>query len=497
MDLRARSEGTAPDLEQRLLAQAPLFRAWADYLDRVDQPFTIPGHQRRAASVSPLLARMLDSDVPLFGGLDTVNLDGGVLRSAEKRAAAQWGADWCRYSTGGSTHANQAVLLGALRPGQTVLVTRSAHRSTLLGIVLTGARPVWLPVDLDAGTGLPVGVSRSTVRAALTQHPDAAAAVLVEPSYVGVSSPDLAAIIADLSLAGVPVLVDQAWGAHLGFHPGYPPHALELGADALVTSAHKALPAFSQGAILLARCDRLSAERLERGFEATNTTSPAGAVLASTDAARALLAQPEGRDLLDRAASAVDLARTRLRAAGFRVPGPEDFPTRTFDPAKLVVLRGEPEQDLRVVAAHLARLGMPVEMADRDTLVPMVGLLDPGLALDALVIGVLAVDFDPVATDTPFAHVSAWTSGSLPPPRQVLSPRDAFFAAHEDVPAARAVGRVSAEVVAPYPPGVPVLVPGEEISADTLELLREAAARGTRIAYASDPGLATFSVVAE
>lgn len=485
-------------LEERLLDEAPLFSAWARYVDGVVSPFTIPGHQRRAGAVSPLLARMLDGDVPLFGGLDSVNLDAGVLTEAERRAAAQWGVDWCRYSTGGSTQANQAALLACVAPGQTVLVSRSAHRSTLLGIVLTGARPVWLPVDLDAETGLPTGVSAATVAAALAAHPDAAAVVLVDPSYAGVASAELPTIVEDAHRVGVPVLVDQAWGAHFGFHPAYPPHALALGADVMVTSAHKALPAFSQAAVLLARTDRLSRDRLERGFEATNTTSPAGAVLASTDAARALLVQPEGRDLLGRAAELVDAARSRLRAAGYRVPGPEDFPARTFDPAKLVVLRGRPQHDLQAVADHLARRGMPVEMADRDTLVPMVGLVDPGPALQALVDHVLAAQPAPEGARSPVGGLtSAWTSGAMEPPEQAMTPREAFFAAHEQVTAEHAVGRVCAEVVAPYPPGVPVLVPGEVISSRTLELLQEAAARGTRIAYAADPGLRSLAVVVD
>ncbi|GAA1158216.1 decarboxylase [Nocardioides aquiterrae] len=478
-------------LEERLLADAPLLRAWADFVARGGVPFTIPGHQRRAGTLAPLLGRLLDADVPLFGGLDGVNLDHGRLADAQARAAALWGADWCRFSVGGSTHANQSVLLGATRPGDTVLVARNAHRSTLLGLVLSGARPHWLPVAVDAATGLPGGVTESDLATALDAEPGAALVVLVSPSYAGTVTPGLGALVELAHHRGVPVAVDQAWGAHLGFHPDYPGHALRAGADLMVTSAHKGLPAFSQAALVLARTGRVAPERLDRGFEAGDTTSPAGAVLASTDAARALLAQPEGRELLDRAAAVVADARVRLRAAGYAVPGPGDFPPGTFDPAKLVVQRSRADHDLAALGARLAADGMPLEMADSDTLIPVVGLVDPGPAVERLVSALVADA--PTGDGAPAAPA---TFAAPPVPPQALTPRDAFFGVHETVPTPDAVGRVCAEVIAPYPPGVPVLVPGELVTEEALDVLRRAASRGTRIAYAADPSLGRVTVVA-
>lgn len=478
-------------LEERLLADAPLLRGWADFVARAGAPFTIPGHQRRAGTLAPVLGRLLDADVPLFGGLDGVNLGQGHLADAQARAAALWGADWCRFSVGGSTHANQSVLLAATRPGDTVLVARNAHRSTLLGLVLSGARPHWLPVAVDAGTGLPGGVTASDLATALDQEPGAALVVLVSPSYAGTITPALDALVAMAHHRGVPVAVDQAWGAHLGFHPDYPGHALGAGADLMVTSAHKGLPAFSQAALVLAQTDRVAADRLDRGFEASDTTSPAGAVLASTDAARALLAQPEGRELLGRAATVVEDARLRLRAAGYAVPGPQDFPRATFDPVKLVVQRTRADHDLAALGARLASAGMPLEMADSDTLIPVVGLVDPGPALERLVAALVA--------DVPAGagvRTAPATFAASPVPPQALTPREAFFAVHETVPTEDAVGRVCAEVIAPYPPGVPVLVPGEVVTDEALDALRRAAARGTRIAYAADPALQRVTVVA-
>ena len=178
------------------------------------------------------------------------------------------------------------------------MVTRALHRSLLLGIVLAGLDPVWVLPEVNPATGLPGPVPVAAAEAALAAHPDACAVFLGDPSYVGTTG-DLAGHAAAAHQAGVPLLVDAAWAAHLGFHPDLPPHALAAGADGMVTSAHKALPAYTQGALVLARTGRLDGDRLNRAFEATHTTSPAGAIMASIDAARALLAR-DGAELCGR-----------------------------------------------------------------------------------------------------------------------------------------------------------------------------------------------------
>ncbi len=473
---------------------APLLGAWARFAAGTSTPFTIPGHHRRAGTVSDVLGRLLEGDVPLFGGLADIKTADSALAAAERLGAGLWGAEWCRYSTGGSTHANQVVALAAGRPGDTVLVSRAAHRSTLSGLVLAGLRPVWLPAEIDERFGIPVGVPAATVERALAEHPEAVALFCVEPGYLGTLS-DLPATIALAHARGVPVVVDQAWGAHLGFHPGYPQHALALGADAMVLSAHKTLPAYSQASVVAASTRRLDPDRLDRAFEVSATTSPSGTIHASTDAARALLASPLARDLLDRLASVTAAARQRLQAEipGLLTPGPDDFAPGRFDPAKLVLQVDGCGLDGNELEQALIEAGMPVELADRDTLVPIVTMLDDGAAVTALVDRVVDAANGLPRTPRTRTVFAAWAQGI---PVAALTPREAFFARHETVEAGRAVGRVSAELVAPYPPGVPVLVPGEVISEATLSLLQTAADGGTRIAYAADPSMSTVQVVA-
>lgn len=243
---------------------------------------------------------------------------------------------------------------------------------------------------------------------------------------------------------------------------------------------------------MLARSERIDAHRLDRAHDATHTTSPTAAILASIDASRALLASVEGRLLLDELAARVARARATLRAAAVPVLGLDDPVPGQLDPAKLVLsLRGSSLSGIELEDALLAD-GIAVEMADRDTLVALVGLTDDDATLGRLVTTILTA-----SAHRPPAPASPQPAPPPPAhPPQRLTPREAFLAEHESVTRAQALGRIAAELVAPYPPGIPVLVPGEEVTAEALAHLDAHRAAGTRIAYAADPTLATFQVVA-
>jgi arginine decarboxylase len=511
-----------------LAADAPLLHAWLRFTAQAEAgaltPMSVPGHKQRRDLTGTVTA----GDAPLYGGLDSIKQADELLAEGEWRAAQLWGADWCRFSVAGSTHGNQALALAAGQPGRPIVVTRALHRSLLLGIVLAGLEPVWVLPEVDPATGLPGPVPVRAVRDALARHPDACAVFLGDPSYVGTIG-DLAGHAAAAHEAGVPLLVDAAWAAHLGFHPGLPPHALAAGADAMVTSAHKVLPAYTQGALVLARTAagrldaprlepgrldrarlepgrldrarldparldrarldraRLDAARLDRAFEATHTTSPAGAIMASIDAARALLAR-DGEELCARLLRVVAAARDRLR----EVPGLDVLDGPGVEPAKLVVLLAGTGAHGIAVEADLIAAGMPVEMADRDTIIPIITLADDEAAVSrftAVLASIVEAHRGPPRRAVPAA---SWTVI----PEMAMPPRDAFFCRNETLAAPQAVGRVSAELVAPYPPGVPVLAPGEVITSAALDALRAAHADGGRIAYAADPTLATIQVIA-
>ena len=458
-----------------LRADAPLLDAWLRFQEEAPTPFTIPGHKHRLDLVGDVIA----GDVPYFAGLDTMKLERGVLADAEQRAAALWGADHCRFSVGGSTHANQAIALSVGRPGDTVVVARTLHRSMLLGLVLAGLEPEWVVPDTDPTTGMPGVVTAAAVASALRRAPHAVAVFIGHPSYVGTLG-DVAAIAMVAhghGTHGIPLVVDQAWGAHFGFHPGLPDHAISLGADAMVTSAHKGLPAWSQAALVLARGERIDRARLEAGVEATATTSPSGAILASMDAARALLAR-EGEQLLGDVMAAVAAARRRLAQVEDLIVLDGD----DVDPLRIVLLLARAGVDGNLVEHDLLAAGLPVELADRDTVIAVVSIADTAETIARL-------------TECLVESVSArrgeqrpMISGAWSPwPQRGMSPREAFFARHEQVDLAAARGRVSAELIAPYPPGIPVLAPGEVVTDEVLDALSCARAAGRRIAYAADP----------
>ena len=469
-----------------LRGDAPMLAAWLDFTRQAAAgeltPMSVPGHKQRQDLVGSVVA----GDAPFYGGLDTIKHADNLRVEGEARAASLWGADWCRFSVAGSTHGNQALALAVGKLGQEVIVNRTLHKSLLLGLVLAGLQPVWVRPDIDPGTGLPAGVGVPTVQEALAAHQDACAVFLGDPTYVGTIS-DLAGHAATAHAAGVPLIVDAAWAAHLGFHSDLPPHAIAAGADAMVTSAHKALPAYTQGALVLATTQRLDAARLDRAFEATHTTSPTGSIMASIDAARALLAR-DGERLCARLLRGVAAARKRLR----EVPGVDVLDGPGVEPTKLVVLLAGTGAHGHAVEAEIIRAGMPVEMADRDTVIPIPTIADDEAQLAKFTEVLIAAIERHRGTPRHPQSAAAWTVE----PQTVLPPREAFFAQNETVSADNAIGRVSAELIAPYPPGVPVLAPGELITAAAIEALREVAGDGGRIAYAADPSLATFQVIA-
>jgi lysine decarboxylase len=471
-----------------LRKDAPLFDGWLTFRAADTAPFGTPGHKQRLNLVGPVVR----DDIPLYGGVDTVREHAGAIADADRKLARLWGADWGRISVGGSTHGNQTLALALCRPGDEVIVTRTLHRSLLLGMVLVGVTPVWVRPEVDPTTGLPTRVPVESVERALDAHPAARAVFLVEPTYVGTLS-DVGAHAAAAHARGIPVAVDQAWGAYLGFHPDLPRHALQAGADALVTSAHKTLPACNQSALILARTQRIDSDQLERAFEATATTSPSGTIAASADAARALL-ERDAEPLLAHLLRLADHARERLR----EVPGVVllgDVVDRSviLDRAKLAINVSGTGASGLAIEDHLIDAGQPVDFADRDTVIPIISLNDDLDTVNRFVDTFRAAVERERSAPRPASPSVSWSVE----PQVVLSPRDAFFAPRVTLAAEEAIGRVSAEVVAPYPPGIPVLAPGERITQEAVEGLRQALAHGTQVKYAADPTLRTFQLVDE
>ena len=468
---------------------APLLDAYLSYFETDHTPFTIPGHKQRASLLDAGLGAVVDSDIPLYGGLDEIKLTNQVLKKSEALAAKLWGADFARFSTGGSTHANQAVIFALGQPGDKVAVSRTAHRSVLSALVLAGLEPIWMNPEIDSATGVPIGISITELQRVLKENP--IAVLLTEPGYLGTLS-DLSALITAAHDKSIPVIVDAAWGGHFGFHPDLPQHVIAQGADALITSVHKALPGYSASALLLAQTKYLSAERLEQSFETTHTTSPAGAPLASIDAVRALL-QTRGPEVLG--ALLENVAQFKLAVqANFDLPiflNPSDFPAGRFDPVKIVLRVQQLGASGVDIEKALIAQGVRVEMADRDTIVFLATLADTQADFQALAMKLVPILKKLQGAPRESATALSWSVV----PQIATSMRDAYFAKTEMVSAINAIGRISADLIAPYPPGVAVVAPGELLTEQIVSGLSASQKAGVRIAYATDPTLQNYRVV--
>lgn len=475
-------------MNSELRESAPLLNAYLTYFESQRTAFTIPGHKQKAHRLDAGLGTVVDSDTPLYGGLDEIKLTEGTLKKAEALAASLWGADYARFSTGGSTHANQAIILALGKPGDKIAVTRTAHRSVLSALVLTGLEPIWLTPEIDSATGVPIGIPVSELERVLDQKP--IALLLTEPGYLGTIS-ELPALINKAHANSIPVIIDAAWGAHFGFNPNFPKHVMQLGADALITSVHKALPGYSASALLLAQGKLLNLDRIEQSFETTHTTSPAGAPLASIDACRALL-QTRGDELTGQLLNNVKAFKTSVQSNFTEniFLNPEQFPANRFDPVKIVLRANVLGLSGVDVEKQLQSANIRVEMADQDTIVFLATLADNAddfKVLENALVPILK------SLQGPARDTQTSLSWSVVP-TVAISTREAYFADTEFVAAKDAIGRISADLIAPYPPGVAVVAPGEVLTEQIVNGLSATQKAGVRIAYASDSTLATYRV---
>lgn len=474
---------------KELREDAPLLDAYLRYFEVARTPFTIPGHKQRAQKLDLGLGLVVDGDTPLYGGLDEIKLTNQTLKSAEALAAKLWGGDYARFSTGGSTHVNQAVILALGKPGQKVAVARTAHRSVLSALVLAGLEPIWLAPEIDQETGVPIGIPVSELERVIPLKP--IALLLTEPGYLGTIS-ELPKLISTAHNAKIPVIIDAAWGAHFGFNPDLPQHVMQLGADALITSTHKALPGYSASALLIARGEFLNLDRLEQSFETTHTTSPAGAPLASIDGCRALL-QNQGENLLATLISNVEHFKNEI-SQHFNLPiflSESDFAPGRFDPVKIVLRANQLGISGVAIENELLKSNIRVEMADRDTVVFLATLADDSESFAELSAALLPILQNLKGAPRQSATALSWSVV----PQIGISMRDAYFAETEMIEAVKADGRISADLIAPYPPGVAVVAPGEILTQEILTGLAANKAAGVRIAYATDPTLTNYRVV--
>jgi lysine decarboxylase len=479
---------------------APYLDALVAYGFRGSTRFHVPGHKGgRGADpglVNAIGLMALQLDVPQ----DIEGIDLGPrptpYERAEALAAEAHGAARTWFLTNGATQGNHALCLALAPQDAPVVVQRNSHSSVIDGLVLSGGRPGFVAPEYDEELGMAHGVSPEALAAELDATPGARAAFLVSPTYYGLAA-DVAGLAEVAHAHDVPLVVDQSWGPHFGFHEGVPESALRLGADAVLTSTHKIVGSLTQSAMLhVAPTGRVDPDAIGRVVRLVRSTSQSALLMGSLDAARRQLAV-HGQALLTRTLAAA----ASLRGAIDRIPGcavvGEGLVGRAgvaaWDPLRVVIdVRGTGRTGYEVYAAVREAYDAQLELATQATVVLVLGIAQPPEDLDrfaydfAETIGRISV----AGTAEALARSSAALRNEV-----AMTPREAFLGEIGRVPIAEAEGRICAETIAGYPPGIPALLPGERITAEAIEYLRELVTAGARLHGASDPELESIFVV--
>lgn len=502
-----RTRGFLAGVDLSAQDRLPVVEALKNYQHTIR--FHMPGH-RGGAGADPIAIDTLGEkaytcDVTGVHDLDDLHEPRGALKEAQELAAKAFGAEVTYFMVNGTSSAVQTMILSVMNDGDVLVIPRNIHKSILSGIILSGARPAFILPNYDDYYGFAMGVDEAAVNRFFETDPnarDAKAVLLVNPTYYG-TSVDLTRIAEKVHSEGKILMVDEAHGPHFRFHPALPKTALESGVDAAAQGAHKMIGALTQASLLHIQGQRYDRARLKAFFQFLSSTSPSYLLMASLDLARRQMVL-FGKELLD---YAIDLAQT-LRREVNRIPGLHSFgeeitanPGADFlDPTKVTIT----VRELGITGYQAERYlklnhGIQVELSDLYNILCIVSygntprdiwMLLEGLKslVDAVARGELKKELMNAQTIIP----------ELPPiPKMAMVPRKAVESPWERVHLKEALGRVSAEVVTCYPPGIPILYPGEVISYETIGYLDVIKRLAFGISGPEDRTLTTLRVVKE
>ncbi|MEH1812416.1 MAG: aminotransferase class I/II-fold pyridoxal phosphate-dependent enzyme [Nostoc sp.] len=481
----------------------PLLDALKANAARPHAPFYTPGH-KLGEGISQPLADLLGkavfrTDLTELADLDNLFAPQGVIQEAQKLAAEAFGALQTWFLVNGSTCGIEAAILATCGTGDKIILPRNVHSSAIAGLILSGAIPIFLNPEYNPVLDIAHSITPNAVQSALQQHPDTKAVLIVYPTYYGVCG-DLSAIANITHQYNIPLIVDEAHGAHFAFHPELPTPALDAGADLTVQSTHKVLGAMTQASMLHVRGNRIDCDRISKALQLVQSTSPSYLLLASLDAARQQMAM-HGKMLMSRTLELAEEARTRIS----QIPGLSvlEMPQLAGSPGFVALDKTR----LTVTVSGLGltgfeadeildeKLGVTAEFASLQHLTFIISLGNTPADIEQLVQG-----FTSLAKEYRRSNLTVKNQVWLNLDRTLdyalqLSPREAFFAVSEILPLTQTNKRICAEIVCPYPPGIPVLMPGEVITKSVLEYLQQIQAMGGFISGCNDISLKSLKVV--
>ena len=481
------------------ILRAPIAEAMRAYAADGARAYHTPGH-KQGLGAHPLLKALvteegLREEVSLMEELDDLHEPTMCIKEAQGMAAALYGADQAYFMINGTTGAIHTMLMGALRPGDAVLVPRNAHRSMIGGLILAGAHPVFLQPEVDERLGIAMGLTEEPVARAIAAHPEAKALACVYPTYYGVTF-DLARIAALVHAHDMLLLVDEAHGPHLRFSEALPPQAIDCGADMAAQSTHKILGAMTQASMLLVNGPRVDRERVREAASLLQSTSPNQLLLASLDIARLQMAE-NGRETVGRAVRLAGRLRSAINAIdGLWSFGPEYtcYPGATgLDATKITVqVTGLGLSGVEAESILRHEYKVQCELSDARNLLFILSYADKDEQADYLLRALQGLARD----HRRGSEASGAVSTKLPAvPAQGMTPREAFFAPKGSVAVSEAEGHIAAEQVMFYPPGIPILCPGDVIDAASLRYIEAMQALGLKVVGPRDASLGRIQVV--
>ncbi|MEG6617131.1 aminotransferase class I/II-fold pyridoxal phosphate-dependent enzyme [Peptococcaceae bacterium 1198_IL3148] len=472
--------------------ETPLISALLNYVKKGHVGLHVPGHRQGVAipeEMANLKNEIFQYDLTELPGLDDLHHPEEAIAKAQTLAAQLYGCRNSYFMVNGTSGGLAALVLACCGPNDEIIIPRNVHRSILTGLILSGAKPVYIYPPALTGFGFTTVPSGQQLNHCICQHPGARAVLMVHPTYYGVTG-NLSEIADITHRAGLPLLVDEAHGAHLRFFDQLPADALQCGADAVVQSTHKVGGALTQASMLHLNSDRVDQTRLEACLKMMQTTSPSYLLMASLDAARRQLAE-SGQRLIKQSYETARYLRAKLKA----LPGIEVLEkhhlndTLAMDETRLVINTSKIGLTGYQVFDLLSAAGVQVEMADYHNIVAVLGLNADKGAGQSLYNGLLKI--------VKKYSGQKLLDATLNPPEAVVmvTPREAWLAKTLRIPLEQAVGKVCGDSISVYPPGIPAVCPGELITQELLEYLLAVRTHKLHIQCSGDATLKTITVV--
>jgi arginine decarboxylase len=481
--------------------KTPLYDAIVDYANENKISFHTPGHKHGKGILKPFRQlvgeKVFQLDLSVMSEIDSLHEPSTVIKEAQVLAAKAYGADYSFFLVNGTTGGNQAMILSVCDPGDKIIIPRNAHKSVISAVILAGAEPVYIMPNIDPATDLILNLTAKQVEDACRQNPDAKAVLVTSPTYFGLTA-DLEAIADVVHKYDKIFLVDEAHGPHLHFHPSLPKSAMDSGADMCVQSTHKHLAALSQGSILHAKGLRVDILRLKTTLQMLQTTSPSYVILASLDMARHQMVK-YGEQALGEVIAMCDEARREINLIpGFSCVTREQVQKLDgldLDATKLTIsTKNVPCSGYDMAKILNSEYDIQTEMSDFQNILLFVSIGNNAKELKRFVKALrkIVVDYKDMFVNTKKRKPVVFPTFI---PKKEVNPREALTGLTRKIPFKRSVGKVCAEIVCPYPPGIPVLCPGEVITHEIYTYLMNVLESGARINGQSDGRLQTIKVL--